>query len=145
MLKKLAVGSYFNCVAAVAGLVGCIAMVVCSNMNSAYAFHGLGTMILAAVCGIVLVLAAIYTPTRFGNHDYISTFAVVGAIALFSFCVGQMISQRILMIAGLFSYNSQNAVGWQVFYATVVAIVGFVVGNLLLIIGAFLRSVKKDA
>lgn len=145
MMKKLSVGAYLACVAAVAGLVGCIAMVRSSGIATAYKYSGLSTMILAAVCGIVLALVSVYTPTKFGNHDYISTFAGVGAVALFSFCVGQMISQRILLAAGLFSYNSQNAVGWSVFYATVVSIVAFLVAILLVIVGEFLPSVKKNA
>ncbi|MBQ9189832.1 MAG: hypothetical protein IJ138_10945, partial [Clostridia bacterium] len=80
-----------------------------------------------------------------GNHDYISTVAVVAAVALFMAIVGTMILDRILMIAGLFSYNSQNMTGWSVFYATVTSAVALVIACLALIIGAFTPSVKKNA
>ena len=53
-----------------------------------------------------------------------------------------MISDRVLMIAGLFSYNSQNMVGWRVFYATVTGIAAFVVGCILLIIASFMKNAK---
>ena len=142
MMKKLAAGSYLAMVAAVAGIVGVIAMVVSSNVSSAYAYNNITSLILMGICGVVLCLLAVWSPTRFGNHDFISTFGGVGAIALFMTCVGSQISARILMIAGLFSYNSQNTVGWSVFYATVASAVAFVVGSLALIIGAFARNAK---
>ncbi|WP_081644411.1 hypothetical protein [Butyrivibrio sp. AE3009] len=69
----------------------------------------------------------------------------MGAIALFTTAFGKILSERILLIAGLFSYDSVNTVGWQVFSVTVVAFAGFIVGALVLIIGAFTRSVKENA
>ena len=56
--------------------------------------------------------------------------------------VGTMVSDRVLMIAGLFSYNSQNMVGWSVFYATVTGAVAFVLGCLLLIVASFMKNAK---
>ena len=143
MLKKLSIGAYINCAAAVFGLVGVIALIVGSTINSAYAYKDLGLLVCAGICGIVLVLVAIWSQTRFGNHDYISTFAAIGAIALYMYVIGAQISDRILMIAGLFSYNSQNMVGWSVFYAMVVSAVGFIGGSVLVIAASFLRGAKK--
>ena len=143
MLKKLSIGAYINCAAAVFGLVGVIALIVGSTINSAYAYKDLGLLVCAGICGIVLVLVAIWSQTRFGNHDYISTFAAIGAIALYMYVIGAQISDRILMIAGLFSYNSQNMVGWSVFYAMVVSAVGFIGGSVLVIVASFLRGAKK--
>ena len=144
-LKKLSVGSYLNVIAAVAGIVGLIAMIVSNGVSSAYALKTAGTLTLMGVCGILLALVAVWSPTKFGNHDYISTVAVVAAVALFMAIVGTMILDRILMIAGLFSYNSQNMTGWSVFYATVTSAVALVIACLALIIGAFTPSVKKNA
>ncbi|MBQ5987150.1 MAG: hypothetical protein IJL59_07770 [Clostridia bacterium] len=144
-LKKLSVGSYLNVIAAVAGIVGLIAMIASNGVSSAYALKTAGTLTLMGVCGILLALVAVWSPTKFGNHDYISTVAVVAAVALFMAIVGTMILDRILMIAGLFSYNSQNMTGWSVFYATVTSAVALVIACLALIIGAFTPSVKKNA
>ena len=144
-LKKLSVGSYLNVIAAVTGIVGLIAMIASNGVSSAYALKTAGTLTLMGVCGILLALVAVWSPTKFGNHDYISTVAVVAAVALFMAIVGTMILDRILMIAGLFSYNSQNMTGWSVFYATVTTAVALVIACLALIIGAFTPSVKKNA
>ena len=142
MLKKFTVGSWLTVLAAVAGIVGVIFMLKSSNINTAYAFTSVNKLTLMGVCGVVLCLIAVWTPTVLGNHDIVSTFGTVGSIALFMAVVGTMISDRVLMIAGLFSYNSQNMVGWSVFRATVTGAVAFVVGCLLLILASFMKNAK---
>ncbi len=143
MTKKWSTGSWLTLAAAVAGIVGVVAMQISSNISSAYAYRNVGTLLLMGLGGVLLCLIALWSPTKFGNHDVLSTVSVVGAIALFMSVVGSMISERVLMIAGLFSYNSQNMVGWKVFYATVTGAVALVLASLILIVGSFLRSVKK--
>lgn len=54
----------------------------------------------------------------------------------------RIILQRVT--AHTFSYNAQNTAGWQVFYATAVAMVALVVSAVLLIIASFLHP-KADA
>ena len=142
-MKKQRASAYFNCLAAILGIVGIIAAVVCSKMTVTYALGNLGTVVLLGLCGIALIICAIILPNIFGDRDILGTAAVLGAIALFTTAFGKVLSERILLIAGLFSYDSVNTVGWQVFYATIVSFVGFLVGALVLIIGSFLRSVKK--
>lgn len=144
-MKNFRIGSWLNLFAAVAGIVGLIALIVSNSIFSAYALKSAGLVTVMAIGGILLALVAIWSPTKFGNHDFISTAAVVGAIALFSAVIGAMILERILMIAGLFSYNSQNMTGWSVFYAIVVCAVALVIANVALIIGAFTKSVKEKA
>ncbi len=144
-MKKQSVGAYFNMIAAILGVVGIVAAVICSNMTVTYALGNLGTVIALGCCGIVLAVLAVVLPNKFGNHDILGTISVLGAIALFTTAFGKILSERILLIAGLFSYDSVNTVGWQVFGATVVAFAGFIVGALVLIIGAFTRSVKENA
>ena len=144
-MKNFRIGSWLNLFAAIAGIVGLIALIVSNSISSAYALKNAGLVTVMAVGGILLALVAIWSPTKFGNHDFISTIAVVGAIALFSAVIGKMILDRILMIAGLFSYNSQNMTGWSVFYAVVTGAVALVIANVALIIGAFTKSVKNNA
>lgn len=140
--KKQSVGAYFNLIAAILGVVGIVAAVICSNMTVTYSLGNLSKIALLGVCGIVLAVLAICLPNFFGNHDILGTCSVLGAIALFTAAFGNVLSERILLIAGLFSYDSVNTVGWQVFYVTVVAIAAFLIADLVLIIGAFTRSVK---
>lgn len=144
-MKKQSVGACFNIVAAILGIVGIIAACVCSSMTVTYALGNLGTIILLGVLGIILACAAVVLPNIFGNHDICSTIAVCLSIAIFTAAFGQVLAERILLIAGLFSYDSVNTVGWQVFYVTVVSIVSFVVGAIAMIIGAFTRSIKGNA
>lgn len=141
-IKKQGAGFYFNALAAVAGLAALIAMVVSSTMSQAYALNSFPLFVLGAAAGILLIAAAVYAANRWGNYDYVSTISVVVAVALFSAVIGGIIMNRILLISGLFSWNSANMVGWDVFYASVASIVCYVVSILLLIIGSFLKAVK---
>lgn len=141
-IKKQGAGFYFNALAVVAGLAALIAMVVSSTISQAYALNSFPLFVLGAAAGILLIAAAVYAANRWGNYDYISTLSIVAAVALFSAVIGGIIMNRILLISGLFSWNSANMVGWDVFYASVVSIVCYVVSILLLIVGSFLKSVK---
>lgn len=142
-MKKQGIAFWFNAIAIVAGIVGIVAMNKSSTIDTAYAYHGMSNFLLMSVGAIVLALVAIAAPNKLGNHDILSTASVVGAVALFSTVIGGMINERVLLVAGLFSYNSQNMVGWSVFYATVTACAAMLVAVLALIIGAFTTSVKS--
>lgn len=141
-LKKQGVGFYFNVLALILGLAGLIVMGVSNSTAAAYAYNNYTTYNTLLVAGVALIALAIASPNRLGNHDIASTVGVLGAIAAFTWVVGSVINERILLISGLFSYNSGNMVGWQVFYITVGALVCLLVAVLLLIIGAFCKSVK---
>lgn len=143
-MKKQRAGSYFNILAAIHGIVGIVAAVICSNMTVTYSLGNLGKVVFLAVCGSVLAVLAVALPNKFGNHDILGTVSVLAAIVLFTSAFGNVLAERILLIAGLFSYDSVNTVGWKVFYVTVVAIAAFLIADLALIIGAFTKSVKEN-
>lgn len=141
-IKKQGTAFYFNALSAVIGIVALIAMIVSSTMTEAYALNSFPLFVLGAIAGVLLIVIGVYAANRWGNYDYVSTVSVIAAIALFSAVIGGIILNRVLLISGLFSWNSGNTPGWNVFYASVVSIVCFVVSILLMIIGSFLKSVK---
>ena len=114
-----------------------------STMSADNALTNLSTLILAGVVAIVLVCVAIVAPSRLGNHDPLSTVSVLGAIALYCYLFGSCVSQRVMLIAGLFSFNDANTMGWSIFYTCIGAWVCLLLGILLLVIGSFLNSVKE--
>ena len=146
MKKRKAAGFVFAIIALVAAIVGIVGMYICSNMYDAYAYKTINMMLIYAGTAIVLILLSALLPsTKLGNHNVLSAIFGWAAIGLMMAVVGTMILDRILMIAGLFSYNSQNAIGWQVFYATVVGVAGYLVSCLALIISSFAKTVKEVA
>lgn len=140
--KKKALGFYLNAVACIAAIIGLVAMVISSTMSTANALNGFVSLTAMAVIAVVLTIIAVVSPTKNGNFDYLSTISIVAAIALLTVVIGSMLNERILLMSGLFSYNSANTAGWQVFYAMVVAVAGFLVAIVCMIIGAFNKSVK---
>ena len=142
-MKKFGIACYLNIVAAILGIVGLFLTVRSSTMSADNALTNLSTLILAGVGAIVLVCVAIVAPSRLGNHDPLSTVSVLGAIALYCYLFGSCVSQRVMLIAGLFSFNDANTMGWSIFYTCIGAWVCLLLGILLLVIGSFLNSVKE--
>lgn len=143
MLKKLSVGGYMNVLAAILGVVGTILTIVSGTMSVDNPLSGLALIVVAGIVGVVLCLLATVAPTRFGNFDMVGSVSLVAAIALYCYAFGAAVGQRIMLIAGLFSYNSGNTVGWSVFYVSVGAWACLLVGALVLIISGFLKTAKE--
>lgn len=138
-MKKLGAGSILNSVAAVLGIVAVVATVICSTMTTTYAMASLTTCIVAGVAAIILCGAAI----ALSKNDLVSSAAVLGAIALYAVVLNNLIQERVLLIAGLFSYDRANTAGWSVFAATAVAIVALLVGCIVLMVGSFQKKTKE--
>ena len=142
-MKKQGIACYLNILAAVLGLAGVILTAVSSSMSRDNALLGLPMLLAAGIAGVLLACLAVYAPNRWGNHNFVSAISVVAAIPLYTYVFGACLSQRIMMIAGLFSYNSGNTVGWSIFYVCIAAWVCLLVGILFLIVGSFLKSVQE--
>ena len=125
-------------VAGVAGLAGVIAMIISSTMSTANSLVDLPLLIVAGVVGVALCAVAYLV-----KNDYVSLASSVGAVLLFVYALGNTLAARVLMIAGLFSYNQGNTEGWNVFYVVIASVVLFVVACVALIVDSFLKPKKK--
>ena len=141
-MKKQGIAFWFNAIAIIAAIVALIGTIVSSNISTAYVLGSLGMIIGLTVAGIVLLAVAIAAPMKFGNHDFISTIALILAVAAIGFAFRELIMDRVFLIAAQFSYDAVNMTGWRVFYASAVGMGGYVVSAISLIIGSFLKSVK---
>ena len=92
---------------------------------------------------VVLIAGGIWAAnTGKDDNGILGMFASMAAIALIVATIGNIINSRILLISGLFSFNSQNMVGWHVFYITVACLVCYVVAIVAMIIGSFCKATK---
>lgn len=140
-IKKQGPAFYADAVALILGIAGTIVMTVCHTMDSGNPLNSFGKLVAYAVIGLVLVCASVVASDK--KKDVLSLLAVMVTIALFTVTVGSVISSRILLISGLFSWNSQNMIGWRVFYVSIACVVCFVAANVALIVGAFLKNRKE--
>ena len=143
MLKKLTIGGYLNAVAVLTGLVGLILVVVGHVMSPANGLTNIAAVVILGLLGVAAACVTLFAAIKGGNHNTLSAACGLAGIALYLYIIGTSASQRILMIAGLFSYNSMNMEGWQVFYVCVAAWVLLLVGALLLVISSFMKTVKE--
>ena len=143
MLKKLNIGGYLSILAAFLGVAGATLTIVSSVFNADNKLANLPMLAVAGTVGAVLCLVPVFTSARFGNFEPVGTVSIWAAIALYCYTFGGAVGQRVMMIAGLFSYNSGNTIGWQVFYISVAAWACLLVGCVVLIISSFLRTMRE--
>lgn len=143
MLKKLSIGGYLNALAAVLGLAGTILTIVSGMVSVDNPLTNTALIAAAGCAGVVLCLLAIFAPSRWGNFDILGSVSILGAIALYCYTFGAAVGQRVMLIAGLFSFNAANEAGWSVFYVSVAAWVCLLLGCVLLVVSGFVKSVKE--
>ncbi len=141
-MKKQGAAFYFNVVAIVLAIAGIVTMVMSSTYSEANALAALTRLIVQSVLAIVLVIGGIWADNNGKGDGIISLAATMAAIALIVATIGNIINSRILLISGLFSFNSQNMVGWHVFYVTVACLVCYVISILAMVIGSFFKATK---
>ena len=141
-MKKQGIAFWFNAIAIIAAIVALIGTVISSNISPAYVLGNMGMIAGLTIGCIVLLVVAVAAPMKFGNHDIVSTVALLLAVAAIGFAFREVIMDRVFLIAAQFSYDSVNMTGWRVFYASVVGMVGYFVSAIAVIIGSFLKSVK---
>jgi len=133
MLKTAS--SKINLVAAVLALAALILAIVSSAMTEANALLGLSNAIAAGVGAVVLCILPVVM-----KNDIISLVAALGAIACNMFVLNICVSERILMIAGIFSYDSGNVDGWNVFYVVVASAVCVVLSCVATMVSSFMKK-----
>lgn len=143
MLKKLNIGGYLSALAALLGLAGTILTIVSGMVSADNPLTNTALIAVAGFAGVVLCALAIFAPGRWGNFDMLGSVSILGAIALYCYTLGAAVAQRVMLIAGLFSFNAANEAGWSVFYVSVAAWVCLLLGCVLLIISGFVKSVKE--
>lgn len=143
MLKKLTLGGYLNAVAVLTGIVGLVLVIFGHTMSAANGLTNIATVVALGIVGVVAAFVTLFSTFKSGNHNTLGAACGLAAIALYLYVIGTSASQRVLMIAGLFSYNSMNTEGWRVFYVNVAAWVLLLLGALLLIVSSFMKSVKE--
>ncbi len=133
MLKNAS--SKINLVAAVLALVGLILAYVGHSVSADNALLNIG-MVIAAGIGAVVLCAA----PSFVKNDIVALVAPLGAVACNMFLVNGIVYDRVLMIAGIFSYNSGNTEGWTVFYWVVASAVVAVLSCVATMVASFMKA-----
>lgn len=133
MLKTAS--SKINVVAAVLALVALILAIVGNNISAGNALLNIGQVIAAGIAAVVLCVLPIVL-----KNDIVSLAAALGTIACNMFLVNGIVLDRILMIAGLFSYDSGNLDGWNVFYLVVAASVVAILSCVATMVSSFMKK-----
>ena len=129
--------SKINLVAAVLALAAVVLAYVSHSMTEANALLNLTTVLAAGIGAFVLLGATVVL-----KNDIVALVGVLAAIGCNMTVLNYVVSERILMIAGIFSYDSANVDGWNVFYVVVASCVCVVLSCVAAIAGSFLNEKK---
>ncbi|MBQ8237161.1 MAG: glycoside hydrolase family 3 C-terminal domain-containing protein [Oscillospiraceae bacterium] len=127
-------GAVMNIIAAVLGVVGIVFTYICSTIHTDNALVQQTTALVCGVVGVVLVAGAIVMAKK---NDLVRSVCGLGAIAAFMYTLSILISERVMLVAGLFSYNQGNTAGWETFYMTIVAGVAMILASVAVAVAAF--------
>ncbi len=144
-IKKQSVSFYFSVLALPLLLVGTIYMIHSSTMTAGNRLGNLPLLIIAMVVSMAGVVLDIWAANRKNDKGYLSLVGKMASIACAIYVVGSVLNARVMMIAGLFTYNRGYKEGWAVYNASLVCFVCLLIAVLLLIIGAFFRTVRKGS
>lgn len=143
-LKKQGLAFWMNAAAAAAGVAGLITLVIGNNISAANRMNEFGVMIGLLMAAVIAAAAAAAVPNIMEKNDLVRSVLSYAAIALYTVVTAKHISARILMISGLFSWNSMNTEGWTVFYIMIASCVCLLVGIIFMIVGAFANTVRTE-
>lgn len=139
-LKKCGPAFYAYAVSMVLGIAGMVTMCLCHTMDTGNPLNTFGRLVAFAAAALIMIVGAIWASNRPGSKGILQMFITMAAIMLLTSVIGTIINSRILLISGLFSWNSQNMIGWRVFYMSIASIVCYVAANIALIVGSFLKK-----
>ena len=123
-------------VAIIAAVLALAAVVVGYISNVVNPDNAVKEELMMILCGVLAVaLSAI--PVVMGKNPIVALVAPAGAIALNMCVLSYLVCERVLTIAGLFSYASNNPAGWNMFYCVIGAAVCIVLSCLANMVVAF--------
>lgn len=133
MLKTAS--SKINLVAGVLALAALVLAIVSHSMTAANALLGLSDAVAGGMAAVALCLIAAFT-----KSEVLGLLCSLGAIATNMFMLNIVVSERVLMIAGIFSYDSGNIDGWNVFYVLVASCVCVVLSCVATMVAGFMKK-----
>lgn len=133
MLKTAS--SKINLVAAVLALVGAILVIVGNGIAEGNELLNVGTVAAAGFAAAVLCIVPVVL-----KNDLLGFVAGLASIGLNMFVINGIVLDRILMIAGLFSYDSMNEAGWTLFYVIIANAVVCVLSCVATMVSNFLKK-----
>lgn len=133
MLKTAS--SKINLGAGILALAALILAIVSHVMTEANALIGLSDAVAGGMAATALCLVA-----AFSKSEILGLLCSLGSIATNMFLLNIVVSERILLFAGIFSYDSGNVDGWNVFYVVVASCVCVVLSCVATMVSGFVKK-----
>ena len=142
-IKKQGVSFYLDAVAMVLMVAGMGFLIKSSVISVTNRLGNLPWLIVALVVGMAAIVFGILAANREGDKGYLTMISKMVAIAANVGVVGNALNTRVMMIAGLYTYNRGYTEGWEVFGVSKTCFALLLVAALLLVVSAFFRPIKR--
>lgn len=142
-LKNFKVSTYLYFSAALFSLLGFIFLLVTNGVQGNGLGSNVGLAITFSVFALLLSFAAPILSIKFGDKPWI-VLLFLAVIALQGFLFGYIILNRVELISSLFTWDSNNSLGWNAFYTSIVDIVFYILSSLLISVGMFFPQIKVE-
>lgn len=139
-IKELCLSTILYAVAALLSVVAFILLLV-SHSVQGNAIDGIGLGIAFGIIGMLASFASVFVSIRYPREIWAPIVHLV-AIACFGVLFGFILLNRVELAAAVFSYDSNNALGWTAFTTGVVSIILYVLSSLLITVGMFFLQYK---
>lgn len=139
-LKNAGIKFYISVVAFVLTLVAWIIMLV-SNAVVGYSLQNAALSITFGVISLVVMAAGIVLSFKL---NLISDILMFIAFILVGVALSLTLADRVYLASGLFTWDHDNALGWQAFYTALTSVVFYLVTEVALIVAAFMSGKKES-
>lgn len=136
----------FEALGAVLAIVGLVLTFMCSAMSEDYALGSMAIYAVEVIVAIALVALAGASVVRDFGRGYVSLASIAVSVFLLVNVAVNVIGARVLLASGLFTWNSANQVGWNVWNSSIVAVVVLFISAVVLVVSAFVpeRNVAQE-
>lgn len=145
MSKRRGFSLYIRILALVLAVAGLAALLLSNSISAANRLSNAAGLMLCALLGLVFLLCSLFVSRLGRAGEILETVSIIAAVVLLSIVMVNQIGGRILMISGLFTWNSMNLEGWRVFYFMIASCILLLASNLLQIAAAFMKTNKEQA
>lgn len=143
MTRQSKVSSILRLLALILIAAALVIMLVCNAHGIDYAFNNTSTLLLGMLVALLATGLAGFAHTVGALRklpNWTSFVASLGGILVSVLTVFFAVSRRVLLFSGLFSWNSMNTVGWEVFRFTVAMCACLFVAAVLLVVACFITN-----
>lgn len=143
-MRKNGIAFYGKLCSFLLALAGLVCFILSNTLSPANRMASFPALCGLSVLGLLFGCLSLILGKKGGKAGICALLSSILAVLLYTLVLGRQVNGRVLLISGLFTWNSMNLEGWRVFYFMVASAAGFLLSDLVLIVSSFFRIEGED-